>query len=270
MGREQRRLLLDPQRLQGLVAGQPIPLQPEEQHYLRRVLRLRSGDGLAVVDGCGRRWDAVVQPGSGGGVALALVQELAHPQEQQPKPLAPLTLALAVPRRDADLAWRMACELGADRLQPLLSTHGVVRDRQPLERWATILREACEQCERLWLPELASPAEAGPWLASMAAGAVSRTGPAPLLLLATTRRSGLPLLGSWLSQQTVPGPVALAIGPEGGWSADEERAAETAGWQPVSLGPSILRTATAAVAGMAQLSAWRSALSCASCPSPSP
>jgi len=267
MGREQRRLLLDPQRLQGLVAGQPIPLQPEEQHYLRRVLRLRSGDGLAVVDGCGRRWDAVVQPGSGGGVALALVQELAHPQEQQPKPLAPLTLALAVPRRDADLAWRMACELGADRLQPLLSTHGVVRDRQPLERWATILREAREQCERLWLPELLSPQPAKALL-----GAV----PAGVGLLATTRAAGLPLLDQVLAAAAMEASgrcqqgITLAIGAEGGWSPEEEALATAAGWKPVSLGPSILRVSTAAVAGTAALVRWRLGLTCPSCSWPSP
>jgi 16S rRNA (uracil1498-N3)-methyltransferase len=65
--------------------------------------------------------------------------------------------------------------------------------------------------------------------------------------------------------------ASLAIGPEGGWSPEEEEVAEAAGWTPVSLGDTILRTSTAAVAGLAELVAWRSLrLSCPSSPSPSP
>jgi 16S rRNA (uracil1498-N3)-methyltransferase len=161
---------------------------------------------------------------------------------------------MAVPKRDAELAWRMATDLGASQLQPLLASRGVVRGALPLERWRTIVREATEQCERLWLPGLAEPVEAMGWFN------VRPTGPA---LLATTRHEGLPtlpeLLPSLLQERLPnradqsPGELRLAIGPEGGWSTGEEEAALAAGWQPVSLGSAILRTSTAAIAALAWL-----------------
>ena len=92
--------------------------------------------------------------------------------------------------------------------------------------------------------------------------------------MAVTRRPGLPPLARYITDLPVPLPggrqmLSLAIGPEGGWSPHEERLALEAGWQPVSLGEEILRTGTAAVAGVALLASWRG-LSCASFPSPSP
>ena len=100
-----------------------------------------------------------------------------------------------------------------------------------------------------------------PWLAS---------GPQGVGLLATTRRGDLPLPAQRLAQlqRLAERPAAepteqvtLAIGPEGGWTEEEEEQALAAGWLAVSLAEPILRTATAAVAGMAQLTSWRQ-LSC--------
>ena len=87
-------------------------------------------------------------------------------------------------------------------------------------------------------------------------------------LLATTRRPNLPLLEQVLAQWKREGvwpasAVTLAIGPEGGWTDQEEAAAMAAGWRAVSLGEPILRSSTAAVAGLAQLAGWRY-LSCGS------
>jgi 16S rRNA (uracil1498-N3)-methyltransferase len=101
-----------------------------------------------------------------------------------------------------------------------------------------------------------------------------------LRLLATTRRPGLPLLEQLLPQpadapgtgSVSSGSVAVAIGPEGGWTPEEEQAAEAAGWQPVGLGAAILRTSTAAVSAAALLAAWRRglAVSCGTSRPPSP
>jgi 16S rRNA (uracil1498-N3)-methyltransferase len=271
MGRELRRLLITPERIAALAAGGPgqarLALEPQERHYLERVLRYRPGDRLALVDGVGGLWTAVLDPERG----LRLEQAPAEPLLREEPPWPPLELAMAVPRREADLVWRMATELGADRLQPLLAERGAPGERCPLERWQGIVREATEQCERLWHPVLASPQPAGEWLARPTAG---------IALLATTRREGLPLCSQRL-RELVDGTgaggsnadpaagIRLAIGPEGGWSPREEERAEAAGWQPVSLGPTILRTATAAVAGLALLADWR-ALRSASCRPPSP
>jgi 16S rRNA (uracil1498-N3)-methyltransferase len=129
-----------------------------------------------------------------------------------------------------------------------------------LERAEAIVREACEQSERLWLPklaldqELAAELDRGPAIEARCRG--------ELRLLATTRHANLEALQQVLASTgpdsaAAPSRVRLAIGPEGGWSAAEEQLALSRGWQPVSLGPTILRTSTAAVAAAAQLTAWR-------------
>ena len=267
MGRELRRLLMAPERIAALVAvGQELPslaLEPKEGHYLERVLRYRPGDRLELVDGVGQLWTAVLAPER----RLRLEQPPETPLQREAPLTPPLELAMAVPRREADLVWRMATELGADRLQPLLAERSAPGERFPLERWRGIVREATEQCERLWQPQLNSPCKAGAWLAQPAPG---------IALLATTRRDGLPLcsqrlqaLAEGASDADLAAGIRLAIGPEGGWSPEEEKRAEAAGWHPVSLGGAILRTATAAVGGLALLADWR-ALRNASYRRPSP
>jgi 16S rRNA (uracil1498-N3)-methyltransferase len=257
MARELRRLLIPPGRLEAAAAGIGleqegglVELEPEEAHYVARVLRFRHGDRLALIDGEGQLWTATLEQPA----MLKLEQPLEQPLERAGRPRPTITLAMAVPKRDAELAWRMATELGASQLQPLLASRGVVRGALPLERWRTIVREATEQCERLWLPQLAEPIEALAWFSSPALGGS---------LLATTRQEALPTLPDLLSSLLMeclpnrpdqsPPELRLAIGPEGGWSAEEEEAALAAGWQPVSLGGAILRTSTAAVAALAWL-----------------
>jgi 16S rRNA (uracil1498-N3)-methyltransferase len=258
MAREARRLLIAPTRLAGLGADRRLPLEPAEAHYLRRVLRQRAGARLELVDGRGSLWSAVLEPDQ----RLRLEQPPDRPLRHEPPPRPPLRLALALPRRDTELVWRMACELGADQLQPLLAAHGVVSGRLPMERWQAVLREATEQCERLWLPALSEAVAAEAWLTA------APPGPG---LIALTRRPGLPHLAEWLAAEgslCPDQPLSLAIGPEGGWSEAEEQAARRAGWRPVSLGSTILRCSTAAVAGMALLAARRE-LSSPPFPSPS-
>ena len=267
MGRELRRLLIAPERIAALAgARQELPrlaLEPQEGHYLERVLRYRPGDRLELVYGVGQLWTAVLEPER----RLRLEQAPGAPLRREARIRPPLALAMAVPKREADLVWRMATELGADRLQPLLAQRGAPGERCPLDRWQGIVREATEQCERLWQPQLESPCGAGAWLARPAPG---------IALLATTRRDALPLcsqrlrqLADGASEVDLAAGIRLAVGPEGGWSPEEEERAEAAGWHAVSLGGSILRTATAAVSGVALLADWR-ALRSASCRPPSP
>ncbi len=263
MTRELRRLLISPERLRA-AGEQRLAITEAEAHYLRRVLRLGCGDPVAVVDGAGQLWTAELAPDG----ALQLQQPLAEPLQRCGQLSPGIELAMAMPRRDGELVWRMATEIGVDRLQPLSAerTQGSDQGQQkwPLERWRTIVQEASEQCERLWLPRLQAPRKALELLG---------VPPEGLGLIATTRRPGLPLLEELLAAEALPSQapqaLCLAIGPEGGWTEAELGAAEDAGWWAVSLGEPILRTATAAIAGVSRLASWRE-LSCASFPSPSP
>ncbi|MFM9101995.1 MAG: RsmE family RNA methyltransferase, partial [Cyanobium sp.] len=228
------------------------------------------GEQLALLDGQGRLWTARLELVAGRGrepqpPALAVLEQpLAEPLLVQPPPRPALELAVALPRLDADGALRMACELGIDRFTPLQAARSVVLpERVRAQRLQAIVREAVEQCERLWLPQLAPEQVASQWvgcqLAELTGGAA-----AELRLLATTRRPGLVLLEDLLQAHpgpgaalTVPQWIRLAIGPEGGWTGEEEQQGEAAGWLPVSLGDTILRTSTAAVLAAGWMAAWR-------------
>ena len=263
MARELRRLLIAPDRMTTQVAPGPqgtldtprVPLLERERPYLARGLRLRPGDRVAVVDGCGSLWSAVIEAGD----ALRFEQSLLAPLERQPAALPPLQLALALPRRDREVVWRMATELGLDRLQPLSAHRCVERREAPIERWRSVVAEASEQCERLWLPVLEQPRQVLAWLAD-ASGSDRPFAASPRrCFIATTRHENLQLLPAALGALEPGGePVTVAVGPEGGWSPEEEGAAANAGWCPVSLGPLILRSGTAAVAAAVQLASWRS------------
>lgn len=247
MARELRRLLLSRQRLLIAAGNGVVPLETAERHYLSRVMRLRPGDGFAVVDGAGHLWQATLQQ-----AGAQLLQPLDQPLQLQPAPFPALQLAVALPRRDAEVMLRMATELGVDVLQPLQAERSVA-ERWNRARMETIVGEALEQCERLWLPALQEPCKFETLIAAA-------TG---VRLIATTRGVQSPPLGALLPQTADTSPVAitLAIGPEGGWSPAEESLAIEGGWQPISLGPTILRTSTAAVAAAAALCSWRAELS---------
>lgn len=256
--RELRRLLLDPSRLEAAGApargqGPLVTLEPQESHYLNRVLRLRRGDRLAVGDGQGRLWSARIDSPQ----TVWLEQPLQRPLERASRPNPALTLALAVPRRDPEVVWRMATELGVGRLQPLLAERSAFRTEAPLQRWRTIVREACEQSEGLWLPELAAPQAAADWLSGQSAQSHGA-----LNYLATTRRPDCAPLAELLRDTDVSFAVTLsvAIGPEGGWTPAEEELALSAGWRLVSLGEGILRSSTAAVAAISLLALGRAQL----------
>ena len=247
MVREQRRLLISRPRLEA-AAGGGFALTAEESRYLTKVLRHGPGDGFAVVDGQGSLWRAVLT----GASTAELLSGLGQPDGHQPPPQPALVLAVAVVKRDFDLVVRMAVELGVDRLIPLLCERTAVQGQPRPERWRSIAAEAAEQCERLWLPAIDDPQ---PLASLLDGGAPSGA----LRLWATTRQAQVPPLADVLDQRLDPAPAAvwLACGPEGGWSPAEEQLAQGGGWRPVQLGPTILRSSTAAVAAVAGLADWR-------------
>lgn len=213
MARERRRLLIPADRL-----AQEVALTAAEAHYLTRVLRLGVGGGCDVVDGAGRRWSALLV----GSERLRLEQPLLQPLEQQPRKEPPLVLAVALPRQEVEIIWRMATELGIDHLQPLEAERCVGPRRCPTQRWQAILREATEQCEQLWLPELGALQSADSWFRRPLPDPESApAGQTSLQLLASSRGDRLPhwqeILPQRRSGELPPSlsRVCVAIGPEG-------------------------------------------------------
>ena len=236
--RELRRLLIPPDRF---VGSELLTLQNDESHYLRRVLRLRIGDSLAISDGCGQLWQAEL-------VDEYTVKTQPHPCEQVVQPHPRLGLAVSIIRRGFDDVVRMACELGIDAIQPLRCERTVPQAEHRPDRWNTIVREAVEQCERLWKPTVLELNSLDSWLNSCSGQKA----------VGVTRTPNVGPLKDWFKQKAAPGQTTwLIVGPEGGWTVAELEALNDHSVAPIHLGPSILRTSTAAVAGAVELIRWR-------------
>jgi 16S rRNA (uracil1498-N3)-methyltransferase len=148
-----------------------------------------------------------------------------------------------------DYTVQKVVELGAARIEPLMSSRCVVRltGERAVKRaahWRAVAVAACEQCGRNRVPEIAPVTAFRDWL-----GRQSGTDERGRLLLA-------PHTGVRLRDVIRPaGMLTLLVGPEGGFSPEEEDAARRVGFNPVRLGPRVLRTETAAVAALAALQA---------------
>jgi 16S rRNA (uracil1498-N3)-methyltransferase len=211
------------------------------------VLRLRPGDAILIFNGRDGEWRAEL--GEGGKRAAALVVGArVRPQEGGPDIdylFAPLK------RARLDYMVQKATEMGVARLRPVL-TRRTMAERVNLERMRANAIEAAEQCGILRVPELHQPEKL--------ANVVARWDAARTLIVCdegSDARDPIVALG-----QLRPGPLAVLIGPEGGFD-DSER--ELLSSKPfvvrISLGPRILRADTAAVAALALVNAclgdWR-------------
>jgi 16S rRNA (uracil1498-N3)-methyltransferase len=200
-------------------------LRDDDRHHLARVLRLRTGDELTVSDGRGRwRWCRF-------GDALHPVGAVAVDERPQPA----LTVGFALVKgAKPELVVQKLTELGIDRIVPFVATRSVVRwddvkaDRAH-ERLDAVAREAAMQSRRTWLPRV-EPVATFAALAVEGAALCHRDGAPPSLATPT-----------------------LLVGPEGGWAPEEL----AAGLPTVALGPTVLRSETAAIAAASLLTALR-------------
>ena len=200
-------------------------------NYLAAVLRLGPGDRVKLFDDRTGEWLAEIVEAGKKKVMLRVGERL---REHEAVPDLWLVFA-PVKRGRIDWLVEKATELGVARLQPVITRRTIV-DRLNLERLRAHMIEAAEQCERTALPVLDEPRKLD---------AVLKDWQADRPLWFADEAGGDAFAPS-------PGPAAILIGPEGGFT-DEERAAIRALPQarPVSLGPRILRADTAALAAIA-------------------
>jgi 16S rRNA (uracil1498-N3)-methyltransferase len=218
---------------QALSQDASLSLEGPAANYLANVLRLGAGARVKLFDDRTGEWLAGIVDAGRKRVSLTVLERL---REREQVPDVWLLFA-PIKRGRTDWLVEKATELGAARLVPVLTQRTIV-DRLNLERLRAHSVEAAEQCERTALPELAEPARLT---------ALLRDWPAGRTLYFADEAGGEPLAAA-----ARPGPAALLIGPEGGFT-DEERSAISAlaGAKPVSLGPRILRADTAAIAALA-------------------
>lgn len=233
-----------------LADGLELQATPEQANYLGNVLRMQPGDGVLLFNGRDGEWQARIGTRSKRAMTL-VVGPQARAQESGPDIdylFAPLK------RSRLDYMVQKATEMGVARLRPVL-TRRTNAERVNTDRLRANAIEAAEQCGILRVPEVAEPEKLSSLLASW---------PQERLLIFCDEdaevQDPLAALAAWRS--TVPRPLALLIGPEGGFDPAEREAllART----PVlrlSLGPRILRADTAAVAALALVNAvlgdWR-------------
>ena len=231
-----------------LAAGLAVSFDRGQANYLLNVLRLKDGDAVLLFNGRDGEWQARLA-GTGKRALTGVVGERLR---EQPRP--PDLHFLFAPLKHARLDYlvQKAVEMGASRLQPVITRHTQVA-RVNLDRMRANVIEAAQQCGILSVPEVADP------VAFKAAIGRGR----PLAgVLRRGRRGERPGGGAGRGRARTPVPLAVLIGPEGGF-AEEEREAllQRPNVVRIALGPRILRADTAAVAALALVQAvlgdWR-------------
>lgn len=212
------------------IRGDFIDLDPGEAHHARDVLRLRPGETVRVLDGAGHVYLGTWDPGGG----RVHIEQIMH----MPPFHCEVTLAVALLKGERwDWLLQKGVEIGVSCIVPLLARHSVVRVREGefeerRERWKQIAVSALKQSGQPFLPAIALPATVDDFCRSVSTGArwmLSERGGAALKSVLTPQLTRLSVL----------------VGPEGGWSDVELEASRREGFEPVSLGPAVLRAETA-------------------------
>lgn len=237
----------------GPVAGDPgeIVLSPEESHHLVAVNRARVGDPVVAFDGRGREWTTELTAARKNAAMLTVRST----RQVAPLPFE-LTLAQALPKGPAmDAIVRKATEIGARRIVPLEGERSQVhldgdRSEKKIEKWHTAALEAAKQCGNAFVPEIAPIQQAS---AFIAAG----TG-YDLKLIASLHPGAKSLKAVLASYRAAhgrsPRSAVWLIGPEGDFTPGELHLAAESGFAPITLGPLVLRSETAATYALSILS----------------
>jgi 16S rRNA (uracil1498-N3)-methyltransferase len=220
-------------------------LRGDDARHLTRVLRAQPGQLYEITDSqCA--YLAEISEARGDRVLFRVLEPVASPE-----PPVSITLLAALIKFDR-FEWiiEKATELGVERILPVETARcekGLLSaSRKRAERWMRIARESSQQSRRLRAPEILPAAR---FEAALAIPDGHR--------FILDEAAAPPLLRVLPSPAAPSTSIALLAGPEGGWTETEREEAAAAGWQPVSLGPYILRTETAVAAAIAIVgNAW--------------
>lgn len=223
-------------------AGDRCRLTGEDRQYVVSVLRMRPGEGLLLFDGTGREYDAVI---------LGHDQESVHLSIRGKKIIQEetinITLAQSLPKaKKMDFIIEKACELGANRIVPFLSTRSVprlIQEKTGLKRarWQKIALEAARKCHSLSIPEVGTILDFKKMLQSAGEDA------AKIIFWEEETRRNLKQVLQEKGKEAI-GDFFLVVGPEGGFAKEEIELAESMDFTSVSLGRQILKVETAALA----------------------
>lgn len=216
-----------------------LMLDATEAHHAFDVLRMQPGDRATVFDGEGAEAEVELLKRGKTGAELRRISV-----GKTPRLACRITLAQAVPKgKNMDLIIEKATELGAAGIVPLLSERTVVRGSEEdhirkRAKWQRVAIEACKQCGQNFLPQVAEPCTPRDFFA--------RGERFDLMLIGSLQNDARPFK-EVLGVAKRPASVLILIGPEGDFTPAELSLAKSHGCRPVTLGPIILRTETAAI-----------------------
>jgi 16S rRNA (uracil1498-N3)-methyltransferase len=229
------------------VSGDRAALVGEHADHLVRVLRVRVGQDFDIATSEAVRRGCITSVHDGR-VDFDLGEEVFGSS------FAEITLVLAVFKFDRmEWAIEKCTELGVSRIVPVISrrtdSHLASASAKRVERWQRIARQAAEQSRRAAPPEIATPIKLSESLHLQAS--------LRIVLAESEERT---FLRNVVKPAAAAGGIALAVGPEGGWTEDELQLFHQAAWISASLGNTILRAETAAMAATAVVAAALCAL----------
>lgn len=239
---DHRRFLINPSQI---TANEAV-LEGPAARQISKVLRLKPGDAITLLDGCGNAYQAEIRTVSPDCVIAAISANQLDVNE----PKLRLVLASCLPKSDRiEFIIQKCTELGISEMLLVQSERTVTRvdaGSQPkkLDRWRRIASEAAEQCGRSRVPCLTGVMEYAELMALIPQF--------PLTIIAWEEEDGLSLPQALRDKHDVES-VLLIIGPEGGLTEKEVEEAKSAGACSVTLGRRLLRTDTAAIAACAAI-----------------
>ncbi|MGV3773001.1 MAG: RsmE family RNA methyltransferase [Verrucomicrobiales bacterium] len=224
--------------------SQLIELSEREMHHATRVLRLRLGDQATCLDGTGNEYSCQVHSVGRNSVQLQVLQ-----RKHIPALPYQLTLVQAIPKgKTMETIVQKATELGAFRIVPILAERCVMQleednSESKLEKWNWIAIDAIKQCGSPWLPRIEKPIRLGAFLQGKE--------PVEISLLASlhedVQHPRAYFRGFENSKGNKPITVDVWVGPEGDFTPAEISAIRASGASPITLGPLVLRSDTAAI-----------------------
>ena len=244
------RLFISSDRLKSRTHSNLI-LTDKEAHYINKVMRLRNGQEIFVVNGEGAIWKGIK-------IDRDKIQlpSLDKPYFYEKKKRLLLGLAISPPKTGFEDILKMTTEIGIDIIQPLISERQIKKisnQSMKLDRWDSIINESLEQSERYWKPVLSEFVNIFDWMHSL-----NRN---EFVSISITRDEYAIGLRKWVSNKKFIREkdyvIWNVIGPEGGWSKNEIRKFENLETQFIKLSKNILRTSTASIKTVSLLSEWR-------------
>ncbi len=219
------------------IVGETLVLSDEQAHHIANVMRFKPGEQVVLFDGSGSEYSAELEEVGKKKVTLRVF----FAGEPVEPPARRLTLAVALPKGDRQkFLIEKLVELGVSKFLPLKAVRSVSRaNENVIMRMEKQVIEACKQCGRNSLMQIGPEQSLAQLITAPLVDEVK-----PLFAIASP---DAPTFVTNLSVQHEQ-PIVVAIGPEGGFEQQEFDQAVKSGWQPVSLGPAVLRIETAAIA----------------------